>query len=182
MGKAITGINDHLLTYLAVSAGKALSIRFNVAFLMETGAKLIVPCLEEAVNRGAEVKILTGRYMSVTEPSALYYLMDRLGDRAELRFYSDRVRSFHPKSYIFDYPDDAEIFIGSSNLSKSALTFGLEWNYSFLKSCSPGAYEQFSGAFDDLFSNSAEVIDNELLRHYTMGWRKPVFARAVFSA
>ncbi len=177
MGRAITGIDDHLLDYLAGAIDRAVGIRFNVAFLMESGARLIAPCLKKAADRGVVTRILTGRYMSLTEPPALYHLMDVLGDKVEICFYSDRLRSFHPKAYIFDYEDDAEIFIGSSNLSRSALTFGLEWNYSILRSDNPVAYKRFSESFEQLFSCDAEVVDRDVLRRYAAGWRKPHFTR-----
>ena len=46
---------------------------------MESGAKLIADQLAAAARRGVPIKILTGTYLSVTEPSAIYYLKSRLG-------------------------------------------------------------------------------------------------------
>ena len=63
MSRAITGIDDHLLNYLLASISRAKRIRLNVAFLMESGVKLLGPALEEAVQGQADIKILTGRYM-----------------------------------------------------------------------------------------------------------------------
>ncbi len=177
MGRAITGIDDHLLNHLAEAIERAVGVRFNVAFLMESGARLIAPCLKKAAGRGVVTRILTGCYMSLTEPPALYHLLDVLGDKVEIRFYSDRLRSFHPKAYIFDYEDDAEIFIGSSNLSRSALTFGLEWNCSILRSDNPGGYTKFSQSFEQLYKEVAEPVDRDVLRRYAAGWRKPHFTR-----
>lgn len=137
MFNAIVGKDNHLITYLSGAIAKAEKIRLNVAFLMKSGAKLIAPLLLEATNRGVPVKILTGRYMSVTEPSAIYYLVDKLGSRMDIRFYAENLRSFHPKAYIFEYGDEAEVFVGPSNLSLSALTRGLEWNYRLVKSQHP---------------------------------------------
>ena len=45
--------------------------------------------------------------------------------------YNEKGRSFHPKAYIFRRKDLGEIYIGSSNVSRSALTSGIEWNYHF---------------------------------------------------
>lgn len=101
MTNAITGIKDHLLVHLQHSFEKAKSIRIVVAFLMESGAKLIADDLAMATARGVPIKILTGTYMSVTEPSALYYLKSKLGSAAEIRFYNDPIRSFHHKAYFF---------------------------------------------------------------------------------
>ncbi len=177
MSNAIVGITDHLITYLIEAITKAETIKINVAFLMESGAKLIAPHLQSAAIRGATIKLLTGRYMNVTEPSAIYYLFDQLGDKVDLRFYSDQVRSFHPKAYIFEYAHEAEIFVGSSNLSLSALTFGLEWNYRLLKSQNAQDYYKFSTTFDDLFDNYSEIVNDQVLRQYALGWKKPVTSR-----
>ena len=177
MPNTITGINDHLLSYLHRSIEKAKEIRIIVAFLMESGAKLIANQLAAAAERGVSIKILTGTYMSVTEPSAIYYLKSRLGAAAEIRFYKDPIRSFHPKAYIFEHEDDGEIYVGSSNLSKSALTDGVEWNYRLTRSLAPEDYAAFVRTFDELFAYHSYLVDEETLKQYAVSWRKPRFTR-----
>lgn len=177
MSNAIVGEKEHLITHLIYSIRKAKKIRLIVAFLMESGVKLIAPELKHAVNRGAAVEILTGRYMSITEPSAIYHLLDVLGNKMDIRFYNDYLRSFHPKAYIFDYDNESEIYIGSSNISLSALTSGIEWNYRFSKSTSPRDYEKFSGTFDLLFDNYSEKITPTVLKDYASTWKKPAFVK-----
>ena len=49
----------------------------------------------------------------------------------DLRFFNDSRRSFHPKAYMFHYDNYSEMYIGSFNVSRSALTSGVEWNYRF---------------------------------------------------
>ena len=90
---------------------------------------MILKDLKAALDRGVQVRILTGNYLGITQPSALCLIKKELGNRIDLRFYNDKDRSFHPKSYIFHYENVGEIYIGSSNISRSALTFGIEWNY-----------------------------------------------------
>ena len=133
MTNATTGRNDPLQPYLEDAIGRADRIRFIVAFVMESGVKLIVPQLKQAADRGASIQLLTGFYLSITEPPAIYYLYDQLGSAIDIRVYDESIRAFHPKSYIFECGDEAEVFVGSSNLSRSALTTGVEWNYRFLK-------------------------------------------------
>ena len=168
MQNAITGLNDHLLTHLYKSIAKAKSIRIIVAFLMESGAKLISDQLAAAAARGVPVKILTGTYLSVTEPSALYYLKSKLGSAVEIRLYNGPVRSFHPKVYIFEHEDGGEIYVGSSNLSRSALTDGVEWNYHFTRSVAPEDYAAFVRTFDELFAHYSTVADEESLKEYNV--------------
>lgn len=177
MSNAVIGIDDHLITYLSQAIARAEHVRFNVAFLMESGAKLIAPHLLAAASRGVKIKILTGKYMNVTEPSAIYLLKDILGESLDIRFFADNVRSFHPKAYLFEYGIEAEIFVGSSNLSLSALTWGLEWNYRLVKSHNSTDYEKFSNTFDNLFNNYSEKITATVLKQYALNWRKPTFVR-----
>ena len=64
---------------------------------------MILKDLKAALDRGVPVRILTGNYLGITQPSALYLIKKELGDRVDLRFYNDKGRSFHPKAYIFHY-------------------------------------------------------------------------------
>ena len=101
---------------LKMSMVKASKIDIIVSFLMESGVKMILKDLEAALNRGVQVRILTGNYLGITQPSALYLIKKELGNRVDLRFYNEKERSFHPKSYIFHYDNAGEIYIGSSNI------------------------------------------------------------------
>ncbi|MCW3490227.1 DEAD/DEAH box helicase family protein [Dethiobacter alkaliphilus] len=178
MTNVITGRENFLVNYLSESIQKAQSIRFIVSFLMESGAKLLVTELENAAKRGVPIKILTGRYLEITEPAALYYLMDRLRDGVEIRFVRENLHSFHPKAYLFDHEEDSEIYVGSSNISKTALTNGVEWNYRLLRSQSPDDYDTFSEMFDTLFYEYGEPVTDKILRQYAMNWKRSAFARS----
>lgn len=177
MPNAITGIDDHLEPHLASAISRADSVRLIVSFVMESGARLLAPELEQAADHGARLRLLTGRYLSVTEPSALYHLMHKLGHNIDMRFYNGSVQAFHPKAYILDCGDDAEVFVGSSNMSRSALTDGVEWNYMFKKTEHPDDYSKFSDTFDKLFETCAERITQDVLKAYALTWKKPVLAR-----
>ncbi len=56
--------------------------------------------LKSALDRGVEIRILTGNYLGITQPSALYLIKKELDNKIDLHFYNDKNRSFHPKSYI----------------------------------------------------------------------------------
>ena len=91
----------------------------------------------------------------------------------DLRFYNDKSRSFHPKSYIFHYKNFEEIYIGSSNISRSALTSGIEWNYRFNSLDDKKNFSLFYDTFLDLFENHSIVIDDNELTRYSKNWHKP---------
>ena len=172
----MTGDRDkrmYLYYQLINSLKKAESVDIIVSFLMESGVKMLLGELENALKRGARIKILMGNYLGITQPSALYLIKRKLGDRVDLRFYNEKGRSLHPKSYIFHYADHSELYIGSSNISRSALTSGIEWNYRFSSKTDQKNYEKFYHTFEDLFENHSIVIDDEELKRYSKNWHKP---------
>lgn len=168
-----TGDKDHLYPKLKQSFKTATTIDIVVSFLMESGVKLLLQDLKEALNRGVNIRILTGNYLKITQPQALYLLKSELGDKVDLRFYNNPNKSFHPKAYMFHNPLDSEIYIGSSNISRGALTSSIEWNYRFLKSNAPNDFKVFYDTFEDLFNNHSLVITDEVLKDYSKQWTRP---------
>ena len=166
---AMTGGPDkrrQLYYQLIQSMKKAESVDIIVSFLMESGVKMLLQELENTLKRGAKIRILTGNYLGITQPSALYLIKRKLGDRVDLRFYCEKGRSFHPKSYIFHYADHSELYIGSSNISRSALTSGIEWNYRFSSKTDFNNYEKFYNTFLDLFQNHSFYVINYGRKYY----------------
>lgn len=162
---------------LKMSIRKAARIDIIVSFLMESGVRMILKDLKAALDRGVQVRILTGNYLGITQPSALCLIKKELGNRVDLRFYSDKKRSFHPKSYIFHYKNMCEIYIGSSNISRSALTSGIEWNYRFNSITDNKNFRLFYDTFEDLFFNHSVIIDDEELHRYSKNWHKPAVSK-----
>lgn len=167
----------YLYYQLKMSMEKARQIDIIVSFLMESGVRMLLKDLKRALNRGVKIRILTGNYLGITQPSALYLIKKELGNRVDLRFYNEKERSFHPKSYIFHYEYSNEIYIGSSNLSRSALTSGIEWNYRFSDAQDKKNYQLFYATFEDLFLNHSIVIDEEELKRYAKTWKKPAVSK-----
>ena len=170
---ATTGDKDHLYSKLKQSFKTATTIDIIVSFLMESGVKLLLQDLKEALKRGVKIRILTGNYLKITQPQALYLLKSELKDQVDLRFYNNPNKSFHPKAYMFHNPIDSEIYIGSSNISRGALTSSIEWNYRFLKSNAPNDFKVFYDTFEDLFNNHSLIITDEVLKDYSKQWTRP---------
>lgn len=169
--------NRYLYYQLKMSMAKAKQIDIIVSFLMESGVRMLLNDMKRALDRDVKIRILTGNYLGITQPSALYLIKSELGDRVDLRLYNETSRSFHPKSYIFHYESSNEIYIGSSNISKSALTSGIEWNYRFSDTLDKKNYELFYATFEDLFLNHSIIIDDEELKRYSKAWKKPAVSR-----
>ncbi len=140
--KLVTGEPEHpFLPQLCASIARADEIDLAVAFVKTTGLRLLLPDLQAALGCGeadarrlARVRVVTSDYLDVTDPDALRLLMLLQEQGAQVRVFETRGSSFHMKAYLFaHFVDDHHLhgtaFIGSSNISRQALTDGLEWNY-----------------------------------------------------
>lgn len=136
MGHFLTtgGAADPFLPQLLEAIRRANRIDLAVAFIKRSGLALIYPALTDAVEaRGAQLRVLTSDYLHVTDPQALRSLMLLAERGADLRVFQADRQSFHLKAYICTQSCEGETvwgaaFVGSSNLSRTALTDGLEWN------------------------------------------------------
>lgn len=176
----MTGDRNHarfLYYQLKMSMKKAERMDIIVSFLMESGVCLLLNDLKEALDRGVKIRLLTGNYLGITQPSALCLIKKELNNQVDLRFYNEKGRSFHPKAYIFHQNTGSEIYIGSSNISRSALTSGIEWNYRFDSHRDQYNFQLFYETFEDLFYHHSIIVDDEELRRYSKGWKRPAVAK-----
>ena len=153
------GGDDPFLPSLLAAINHADQISITSAFVRLTGLELIVDALIDALDRGADVRILTGDYLGITDPHALRYLMLLKEEKADVRvFESGGLQSFHMKAYVFYTKDDEGIeegcaFIGSSNLTRSALAHGLEWNLRVDYAENEARFFNICEEFDRLFND-----------------------------
>lgn len=132
-GLLIAGGDDPLLSHLIRHIDSADSVDLAVAFALDSGVNLIFPWLEDLLGRGGQLRLVVGDYLDVTEPSALRKLRDLdkegLSGCLDARVFETRGTSFHPKAWLFRATGaKGATIVGSSNLSRSALTDGVEWN------------------------------------------------------
>lgn len=118
-------LGGHLLRQIE----KASSICILTSFVMKSGVVFLKDALASAAKAGADIKICTGDYLYITQPEGLAKLL-AIDDNIEVRLWKSNGVSFHPKAYLFKSESEDCLFIGSSNLSKSALHNGVEWNLS----------------------------------------------------
>lgn len=152
-----------LITTNLVDELKDLTLRAEhvcwvTAFVMESGVKVMLDSLKKAHKLGANIQILAGDYLFITQPKALRLLLEQLPN-AEIRLFQAGVRSFHPKAYLFREQHSQHLIVGSSNLSKSALTTGVEWS---LQTVDVQTFETAMEEFYKLFYAPSTIQLNEL--------------------
>lgn len=162
------GQDDPLLPYLVDHLAHAALADIAVGFVQPSGVTRLEEHFRDLLERRrGRMRLLTGDYLGITDPDALMRLLDLEGDR-ELRIFETQqpprpawpgpspALSFHPKSYIFRGADGAGVaFVGSSNLTESAFTAGIEWNYRVVASQEGTPFADVLGAFDRLFAHPA---------------------------
>jgi superfamily II DNA or RNA helicase/diadenosine tetraphosphate (Ap4A) HIT family hydrolase/HKD family nuclease len=161
------GEADPLFAQLVWCLDGAESVDMAVAFIMKTGVAAIEEHLRDVLDRGGRVRILTGDYLGVTDPSALLRLLDLQGDLA-VRVYEAGGTSFHPKAFVVTAPDGSgTAFVGSSNLSEMALRRGIEWNYRVVTARDSAGFRDVVDAFESLWSSGpVREVDEAWVREY----------------
>ncbi|MEZ5571089.1 MAG: DUF3427 domain-containing protein [Halioglobus sp.] len=163
------GGDNPFLPSLLEAINHADEIAIATAFIRMTGVRLIQAALEDALDRGARVRILTGDYLGVTDPMALRYLMLLQEQGAAVKvFESGGKTSFHMKAYLFTHKAGGEheegcAFIGSSNISHAALVDGLEWNLKVDQAEDRVRFARILHEYQTLYSNS---VCKELTHHW----------------
>lgn len=148
MANITYGQQMQLLPELLTQFSQSDRIDIIVSFVMKSGIALLERHIRQAVHSGIQVRVLTSTYMNITDPTALTLLRDCIGEHGEIRLYAGGAGSFHPKAYIFHGLASDCIYVGSSNVSKSALTDGVEWNYKIEKEQDREAFAEFVERFD----------------------------------
>lgn len=165
--KEIKLVTEKLVNDITQAMKKAKFIYILTSFVMKSGVELIATPLKEALSRGAEVKICAGDYLFITDPQALKQLLE-ISENIELRLWRSNGKSFHPKAYLFQYDEkEGMLIIGSSNLSRSALTTGVEWNVLMSSDISPKMFQEAIDEFFNMFYHDFSVTLNiETLAKY----------------
>ena len=129
----------------------AESVDLVSAFIKWHGFRVVEKALRELVGRGGRLRIITTTYIGATDRRAIDALVD-LG--AEVRVsYDTRMTRLHAKAWLFRRGPLSTAYIGSSNLSKSALLDGLEWNVRISRSEQPHLVDTFAATFDDYWDD-----------------------------
>ena len=163
----IAGGEDALLQHLLPHIQQAQSVDVAVAFILDSGVRLLHPYFQELLDRGGRLRLIAGDYLDVTDPSSLRRLLDLNGDVHRWIFEANLV-SFHPKSWVFHFAQGGGIaIVGSSNLSETALRSGIEWNYRFYDATKASGWQDVLDGFEALLRrNEVKELTNDWIDGY----------------
>ncbi|MDT0203832.1 DEAD/DEAH box helicase [Nocardioides sp. AE5] len=112
-----------VLRSLREELSRSESFTFSVAFVSTRAIALLK---QELVDFSGSGRIITSDYLAFNSPQAFAELLNLRQLGVDVRVH--RARAFHPKGYIFEYPDGVTAIVGSSNLTENALVRNHEWN------------------------------------------------------
>ncbi|RZK74778.1 MAG: DEAD/DEAH box helicase, partial [Pedobacter sp.] len=143
-----------------------------VSFIKFSGIRIFKDELQTFTNSGRKLKIITTTYMGATDVKAIEFLSGLKNTEIKVSYNTEHER-LHAKAYLFSRKSGFDTgYIGSSNLSRSALTNGLEWNLKVTQKEIGHIIDKFKKTFDTYWA------DKEF-ESYTIGTDKAKLSNAL---
>lgn len=127
------------------------------AFIRWHGLRVLEEPLLRLRDRGVRLRVITTTYVGATERRAIDELVRRFGADVRITYETQSTR-LHAKAWLLRRNSGFDTaFVGSSNLSRSALVDGLEWNVRLSGVATPELLRKFAATFDTYWADPAFV-------------------------
>lgn len=144
---------------------------FSVSFIKKAGLVLFEKELEEMLKRGTEVKIITSTYQNFTDIASLETFYNWQNAYPNFKCHLDincfGDNGFHSKGYIFEYDEETEVIVGSTNITRYAILKNIEWNVSLYRNKDESLINDILNEYEYLW-NSTLALDINLIEKYRM--------------
>ncbi|MBO0744511.1 MAG: DUF3427 domain-containing protein, partial [Candidatus Dormibacteraeota bacterium] len=148
---------DSLLVNASADPSLAAALRHEIkstdsidllsAFIVWTGLRTILDELREARARGVRIRVITSTYTATTDVKALDELV-AMGAEVKVSYEVGATR-LHAKAWLFERESGfSTAYIGSSNLTHTALHEGIEWNVRLTQYASSSLLDRFRATFE----------------------------------
>lgn len=137
---------------LIEQASTAENIDIVVSFILCSGLNDLIDSLRAFTKHG-KLRVITTSYMGNTEYEALEQLVRLPNTEVKIELNSGE-RRLHAKAFLFNRSGCASTaYVGSANISHSALTTGEEWEVKIREQDMAGAVDDVRLAFDGLWNS-----------------------------
>ena len=124
-----------------------------VSFIKNSGLNLIYPALLRFSERGGQLRIITTTYMGASDPTAIEKL-SKLPNAQVKVSYDTRSSRLHAKAYFIHRNSGLSCaYIGSANLSRPAITDGLEWTVKLPVAELPDLFRRCEAEFESYWES-----------------------------
>jgi HKD family nuclease len=155
----ITGTRQdkNLVSQLRKEFATADSIDILCSFIKWSGVRIIEDSLRTVADSGTPIRVITTSYMGATDLKAVEAL-SRIPSATVKISYDTRRTRLHAKAYMIHRQTGFGVaYIGSSNISQTALTDGLEWNVKISEYQAPHLWTKVCATFET-YSNDHEFV------------------------
>lgn len=156
--KVLSSIEEELLA--------CEQFQISVAFITMGGIEPLLQTLKELEKKHIPGQILTTNYLNFSEPKALEKLHALQNITLKMYDVESAEEGFHTKGYIFKKEEIYRIIIGSSNITKSALTTNKEWNTKIISTEQGEVAGEIIKEFDDLWHSSYALEFDTFYENY----------------
>ncbi len=138
-------------TQVALEIQSADRVDLLCAFVRWAGLRLIRKELGDFLLRGGEMRLIASVYTGSTEKRALDDLVG-LGAKVKVSYETSQTR-LHAKAWLFERNTSYHTaYVGSSNLTHSALLDGLEWNVRVTAVDNAGIIDRIRATFEQYWN------------------------------
>lgn len=130
------------------------SVDLLCAFIKNSGIAVIRDQLEYLRDNNVPLRVITSTYCGASDINAINRLVEEFGAHVKVG-YESRDTRLHAKAWLFRRNSGFDTaYIGSSNLSNSALIDGVEWNVRASRTSTPEILSKFEAVFETYWNDN----------------------------
>jgi superfamily II DNA or RNA helicase/HKD family nuclease len=141
-----------LLKQIESEIASAKSIDILMAFVRWAGVRPLLPAIRRLIESGHPVRLMTTTYTNSTEQRALDALV-QAGAQVKVSYDVTQTR-LHAKAWLFSRERGlSTAYIGSSNMTASAMVDGVEWNVRVSEVGNADIIQKFKAVFESYWQS-----------------------------